>query len=216
VGEHSSRCYATHAMTLGLATGDQHWLYLAIESAGIPMPSLPGYPRPLGSKLIEIQADPVIAVLVSGGLWNWREVAESYASQPPQHQPLRETADAIDTRLKQCPKPDICDRPPSFGLVCGFEEETAICYRVSSLDCESPSRLELRRGTVVPIGITDGGVAEDAAEEARRAIVDSGVSPPEAIEAAIRNRLHLPTLKDPVEPRAYAIKRRDAARSKSG
>lgn len=116
-------------MTLGLATGDENGLYLAIDSSNVPMLCCKGYPKPINSKLIEARQKPVIAMLVAGGLWNWCEVVEMLGVLVTDSGALGAAALAIDSQLKRCPKPGDAGRPPSFGLICGFESATAVCIK---------------------------------------------------------------------------------------
>jgi hypothetical protein len=198
-------------MTLGLATGDEYGLYLAIDSKNVPMSHYTDFPEPLASKLVEVQQVPVVALLVSGGLWNWCEVVQWLRDRAAYPEPLGDMAAAIDRRLKQCPKPEKSERPPSFGLVCGFEREMAVCYRVSSVEGAIRGRFELKRGCVVSTGM-EAGFGEQVAAEAERSIGERAADPLSSVVAAIENQLPHPDLDEPVERKSYAAEREIHAR----
>src|SRR5262245_31289509 len=117
-------------MTLGLAVSTDQYIALAVESMGVPC--VGSHPSTLGlmTKLLLLQSDPEVVALAPGGLDDWYEVARHYSPQ----RSVTAAAESIKQILDHC----MTKNNQAFGLVCGFDAEKAICYRINrSLNTDS-------------------------------------------------------------------------------
>ncbi|MBM4029393.1 MAG: hypothetical protein FJ280_28955 [Planctomycetes bacterium] len=129
-------------MTLGLATCDEHGIYLAIESQGLPLVGPPvkrEFRLLIDSKLMLLNTEPQVIVLAAGGLDHWSYVAANYTSRPSVTEAALEIVELLDSCMSE--------ENQAFGLVCGYENSAPPCYRINrgreqkSTDKPKPEKL---------------------------------------------------------------------------
>jgi len=177
-------------VTLGLAVADDKAIYLAIESKGLAfLESDPCEPT-LESKLVRLQKDPEIALLVAGGLEHWQYVWRHYKCQESLDRAAAEVARLLE--LDDC----MTSKNQAFGRLVGYDAETARCLRVDRSLCTvaaKVTRAYLR--DVEPIGKCK--LACKARRQALEAI-KSGEDPLDAITRAIEAQFPHEDLRMPV------------------
>ena len=180
-------------MTIALAQADNAGIHLAAESFGLdqmPLQSMQGgTKRVLDSKVLSLQAKPPLALAIAGGLDHWAYVKWQHESQVDIHR----AAAAIATLLDNC----MTEENQAYGLLCGYEAGTPICYRINR-PCDKHSTdltLEDVRSTVQPLGHPKYAAA--AREHALKKIKFGMPSLPAMVEG-IENQIPSPVTKWPV------------------
>ena len=168
-------------MSLGLAVAHENTIYLAIESQGLPSGML-------RSKLIHLQDQPALMLLVTGGLDHWCYVRGNYRSQTT----LQEARDEVMRLLDECTEIE----NEACCLLCGFEDGHPICCRINKLEGEPLTTCMAPLDTVQPIGIFEHAAA--AKLSAERALAD-GVPAEQALRNAIESRIPGNRVRGPVE-----------------
>ena len=107
-------------MSLGLAIADGKRIYMATESRGINCSW--GTP-PISSKIISLQKKPEIKMLVTGGLYHWRDVMNKYVPKTT----IEEARDEIIRRLEDVT--ECCNE--ACALILGYKKGEPICYRIN-------------------------------------------------------------------------------------
>lgn len=114
-------------MTLGLGWADDDGIYLVIDSKGIEDLSS----NKLHSKLLILQPScieprsPEVVALIAGGLAHFCPVADQY------RRPLPSVSAAAYELKRILDDPSVMNsRNQAYALVCGYECEQPVCYRV--------------------------------------------------------------------------------------
>ncbi len=169
-------------MSLGLVTADADGIYLAAESEGLRCGLIT-------SKIRLLQSDPEFAIVVTGGLEHWRYVFTSFRWQPN----LRATCDEIARLLNE----NMNRTNQAYGLLCGYEGDQPVWYRITRSVGSEVSRWYKGRLTAVEmIGIEEHAVA--ARQNAEAAIL-RGNRPEQALREAIESRIPGEGVRGPVE-----------------
>ena len=173
---------------MGLAVADDDAIYLAIESKGLAcLRSDPGVPT-LQSKLVELQRNPKIAMLVAGGLKHWQDVLRLYKCQDS----LDGAAAKVARLLNECMKP----KNQAFGRVVGYDRGKARCLRVDR--CLNTTGAKLSEANLREVdAIGDPGLACEARRQTLEAI-RNGEYPLCAILRAIEAQFPHERLRMPV------------------
>ena len=174
-------------MTLGLAVGSASGVYLAIDSAGLPLPA--NYS--LFAKVHELQNQPLVGLLTAGGLEYWNDVVREYHPQPS----IADAASEVKRILDKC----MGTHNKAFGLVCGYENRSPKRYRINrniSDQCASISEESIL--DTQPLGVA--GAACTAAQNADTAIRE-GQDMLVAIVEAIQSQITGDLVKGPVQVR---------------
>jgi hypothetical protein len=132
-------------MTLCLATSDDHGIYLAADSTGLPeFRGSSSVCSALTSKIIKLQESPEVFLLASGGLNHWLEVALGF--ETGRSLTLTEAAKHVQSLLGKC---TTCANQ-AYGRVIGYEERKARFYRIDRAPKQKDITLSARQD--VPVG----------------------------------------------------------------
>ncbi len=176
-------------MTLGLAVGDRSGLYLAIESAGLPLPAN----WPLLAKVHDLQSNPLVAMLTAGGLEHWKDVVQQFRPQASLASAVAEVKRILNDRMGP--------QNQAYGLLCGYVNGSPKCYRINrALGDNSASSAEEPLSSTRCLG--DPTLAHKAAQIADKAI-HQGQEKLLALVEAIQEQLPTPGhwVKGPVQVR---------------
>ena len=179
-------------MTLGLATCDEDGIYLAIESQGLPTAgSLSTHQAALliNSKILELQSEPEIVALVAGGLEHWLYVATKYSKQSC----VTAAAHEVVSLLNSC----MCPHNQAFGIICGYSDGVAKCYRVNREQHVSKTELleDVSLKEVQCLGFHE--YAKLAKDDASNAI-NNKIPPLLALIDAIQRQFPKPNIRPPI------------------
>lgn len=102
-------------MSLGLVVSDGEKIFLAIESKGLDSGLI-------SSKLHELQREPELVILVTGGIEHWQYVFDHYKHSCS----IEDAQQQIEKLLRECT--GIFNY--AHCLLCGFGNKKPICYRI--------------------------------------------------------------------------------------
>ncbi len=156
-------------MSLGLAIADDKRIYLAIENKGINCPE--GNP-PISSKIIHLQKNPEVKMLVTGGLYHWRDVVCRYRPKTAMEEIRDEIIDVLE-KVTEC-----CN--VACALILGYKNGKPICYRINKLEHEKVSFIEEPLENPQAIG----AYGQEAVELVKK-YLQQGISKKETIKCTI-------------------------------
>lgn len=178
-------------MTLGLATCDKDGIYVAIESQGLPVagPIVKNrFPLLLDSKILVLNVHPKVVVLAAGGLDHWAYVAANYSSASM----VSDVTKEIVRLLNLC----MTEKNEAFGLVCGYDNGTAMCYRINrrfgTQTTDAPIKKKLADD------IQELGIYAATAKQTARTAIENKVPPLVALVEAIDSLLSRDSVRGPV------------------
>lgn len=166
-------------MSLGLVAAYNNKIIMVTESEGVSNDLLI-------SKIIELQSNPLIVILVTGGLIHWHHVKINYSSQPHLNSAFKHVCDLLNSNMTF--------KNQAYGLLCGFESNKPVYYRINRSINES---LHHTRGELSLEEIGDPNYAKAAKIIASKKL-DSGVDVSTALVDTIESFFPADNIKPPV------------------
>ncbi len=176
-------------MSLGLAVSDGKKIYLAIESKGLDSMLIP-------SKLHELQLEPDLVILVTGGIEHWRYVFNHYK--------FSSSIEDAQLQIKQLLSDCTSIVNDAHCLLCGFANKKPVCYRIDKTqnDEDVSSKTESLED-VQPVGFVS--LAVKATLQANM-YLDNGIEFEVALKKAINDLMPHSELVPPIETKVMHSK----------